>query len=77
MDDNNLGYRKCDEQTCDLPATHSLVWAGDRHVYCISHLMWLLQVAASIDYTEAKNTVRILSADEMKSDDVGTEDTSK
>lgn len=69
MDDNNLGYRKCDEQSCDAPATHSLVWTGERHAYCISHLLWLLQVAASIGYAEAKGTVRILSLDEMKPTD--------
>lgn len=58
------GFRKCDEKTCELPATHWMVWTQPQ-VYCLIHLQAMLNVANAISYPTPATTVRKLTVGEM------------
>jgi hypothetical protein len=68
---------KCDQDGCEFPATHYLVWTKPQH-YCLIHAQTMLNVASAMGYPTPASTVRPLTMDEMLTDDeTDTTDVSK
>lgn len=68
----NEGFRKCDEKTCEFPATHWMVWTKPQF-YCLIHLNAMLNVANAIGYPTPATTVRALTIDEMITEETDNE----
>jgi hypothetical protein len=66
--DNETFYRKCDEATCEFPATYYVVWTKPRY-YCPIHLQKVLAVADAMGFPTPAATVRRLTIDEMLPDE--------
>ncbi len=56
--------KKCDQKGCELPATHTLVWAKQQY-YCPIHVNTALNIARHMGFPTPNNTVRKLSPLEM------------
>lgn len=61
--DNN-GVRLCDQERCDLPATHTLVWAGPQ-CYCAIHARQAINIAGAMGFPTPARTLRPMTLDEM------------
>lgn len=56
--------RLCDQEGCELIATHTLVWAKHQY-YCAPHTQKVLGVADFMGFPTPAATVRKLEAHEM------------
>ena len=61
---NKDGARLCDQEGCEFPATHTLVWT-EHGCYCAIHAQGLLNVAHHMGFSTPRNTVRLMTIDEM------------
>lgn len=58
------GMAQCQDKSCELPATHHLVW-HEPTFYCLPHAQKMLMVARVMAYTPAMSTFRQMTPDEM------------
>lgn len=58
------GVRLCDNDTCELIATHTLVWTEQMH-FCIVHANQALGLANMMGFPTPANTVRTMTPDEQ------------
>ena len=58
------GVRLCDQEGCELTATHWLVWT-EPQCYCSIHAQKMLQVGAAIGIPTPASTIRLMTPDEM------------
>lgn len=59
-----MHLRKCDSKTCELPATHWLVWTKPQF-YCSGCADKMILVGAAIGIETAATTVRPMTAEEF------------
>lgn len=67
---DGMNVRKCDQEGCEYPATHTLVWTEHKY-YCLIHANKALGIAAVMGFPTPERTVRQLTIDEMLIDDDG------
>lgn len=63
------GVRLCDQKECELPATHTFIWAQQGwSCQCAIHTQKMLGLERMLGYNIAANSVRDMTADEMLPD---------
>lgn len=72
--DDSTGFRKCDESSCEFPATHWLVWTKPQ-VYCVIHANAMINLGNIMGFPTPASTVRPLTFAEMMVDDDGEDTT--
>ena len=66
----NSEYKECDHEGCELPATHTLVWADKWMFMCALHAYTLVTLGKIMGYDTAAVTLRKMTPDEMVPDEV-------
>ncbi len=61
---NEPKLRKCDQDECEITATHTLVWTKHQY-YCPIHVNTALGIANAMGFPTPANTVRKLEPLEM------------
>lgn len=74
MDDKQIkrnedGARLCDQEGCELLATHTMIWTDKWQCYCIVHANKVLGLGEFMGHLTPKLTIRPMTIDEMVSDD--------
>lgn len=69
---NEPKLRKCNQEGCPIPATHTLVWTKYQY-YCPIHVRTALGIADAMGFPTPANTVRQLEPDEMIIEDEADE----
>jgi hypothetical protein len=65
---NEHHVRLCDQEGCELPATHTYVW--DRQlVACRIHAQGVLNIANAMGFPTPAATMRLMTIDEMAPDE--------
>jgi hypothetical protein len=72
MNNDGINVRKCDQDGCIMPATHTLVWDEHKY-YCLIHVNKALGIAQAMGFPTPGRTVRQLTIAEMLIDDDGGE----
>lgn len=66
------GVRLCDERSCELPATHTMVWTDDWQCYCMIHANKMLAIGQALGHGAPRLTIRQMTITEMVKDDDST-----
>lgn len=59
------GFRVCDQEGCESPASHTLFWTEGWYCGCIIHTQALVNLGNMLGHTAAAGTVRKMTIDEM------------
>lgn len=60
------GFRMCDQEKCELPATHTFIWAAEGWTcQCLIHAQQMVNLEAHLGFNAASHSLRKMTIDEM------------